>query len=206
MLNKLVNVVSEVPQGSVLGPQWFLLYTAELFSRLVNKLYGYANDLTLVAVMPSPAERVAVIKSMNHDLNRVSLWCDLWGIKLYASTTKTTILSRSRKIHPHAVNPFDSGLNCAERIADLFILGVTFDGKITFDKHIRSIFSAAAQRLVIMRKSLQVFHDRSLLLKDFGTLSCRSWSIAQQCGARLPIYILNSVVGGAGFSAGGGLE
>ena len=46
---KLVNVVSEVPQGSVLGPTLFLLYTAELFSVVENKLYGYADDSTLVA-------------------------------------------------------------------------------------------------------------------------------------------------------------
>ena len=48
---KLVNVVSGMPQGSVLGPQLFLLYTAELFSIAENKLYGYADDSTLVAVV-----------------------------------------------------------------------------------------------------------------------------------------------------------
>ena len=58
--SKLVNMVSGVPKGSILGPQLFLLYTAELFSIVENKLYGYANDSTLVAVVPSPGERVVV--------------------------------------------------------------------------------------------------------------------------------------------------
>ena len=75
--SKLVNVVSRVPQGTVLGPQLFLLYTAELFSIVENKLYGYADGFTLVAVLPSPGERVAVSESINRDLNKVSVWCNL---------------------------------------------------------------------------------------------------------------------------------
>ena len=58
--SKLANAVSGVPQGSVLGPLLFLLYTAELFSVVENRLYGYTDDSTLVAVVPSPSERVAV--------------------------------------------------------------------------------------------------------------------------------------------------
>ena len=49
----------------------FLLYTAELFSIVENKLYCYADNSTLVAVVLSPGERVAVLESMNRDLNRV---------------------------------------------------------------------------------------------------------------------------------------
>ena len=41
---KLVNVESGVPLRSVLGLQLFLLYTVYLFSRVENKLYGYAED------------------------------------------------------------------------------------------------------------------------------------------------------------------
>ena len=71
--SKLFNVASGVPQGSVLGPLLYLLYTAELFSVVENKLYSYADDSTLVAVVPSLGERVAVSESMNHDLNRDSV-------------------------------------------------------------------------------------------------------------------------------------
>ena len=70
-----------------------------LFS-LENKLHGYADVSTLVAVVPSPAEMVAVSESMNRDLNRFSVWCTLWGMKLNASKTKTMIVSRSSTVHP----------------------------------------------------------------------------------------------------------
>ena len=43
--SKLVNVVPGVPWGSVLGPQLFLLYTAELFSIVENTLNGYAESI-----------------------------------------------------------------------------------------------------------------------------------------------------------------
>ena len=58
--SKLVNVVSGVPQGSVFGQSLFLLYTLELFFILENKLIGYADDSTLMAVVTSPCVRVAV--------------------------------------------------------------------------------------------------------------------------------------------------
>ena len=42
--SKLVDIVSGVPQGSVLSLLLFVLFTSELFSFLENKLIGYADD------------------------------------------------------------------------------------------------------------------------------------------------------------------
>ena len=100
---KLVNVVSGVPQVSVLGRLLFLLYTSELFSILENKLIGYADDSTLMAVVPSPGSRVKVAESLNRDPDRVNAWRDLWGVKLNASKTKAMIVFRSRTLHPQSL-------------------------------------------------------------------------------------------------------
>ena len=75
--SKLVDVVPGVPQGSVLGPLLFILYTSELFVILENKLIGYADDSNLIAVVPYPGIRVTVAESMSRDLGRVNEWCDL---------------------------------------------------------------------------------------------------------------------------------
>ena len=91
-----------MPQGNVLGPLLFLLYTSELCSVLENKLISYADDSTLMAVVPSTGVRVAVAESLIPDLGRVSEWCDLWGTKLNASKTKTMIVSGSRTMHPQS--------------------------------------------------------------------------------------------------------
>ena len=89
--SKLVDVVSGVTQFGVLCPLLFLLFTSELFSILENKLIGYADDSTLIAVVTSPDVRDTVAESLIPDLGRVSEWYDLWGMKLNASNTKTMI-------------------------------------------------------------------------------------------------------------------
>ena len=53
--SELVNVVSGVLQGSVLGPLLYLLYTSELFSILENKLIDYADDFTFVICCATPS-------------------------------------------------------------------------------------------------------------------------------------------------------
>ena len=87
--------------------------------------------------------------SLNRDLVRVNAWCDLWGMKLNASKTKTMIVSRSRKMHPQPPPLIINGTVLKESV-DSDILGVTFDSKLTFEKHLRSVSRAASQRLGIL--------------------------------------------------------
>ena len=81
-----------------------------------------------------------------------SVWCDLWGMKLNASKTKTMIVSRSRTMH-HQSPPLTIGRTVLKESDDLIILEVTFDSTMTFEKHLRLVSRAASQRLCILTKS-----------------------------------------------------
>ena len=63
---------------------------------------------------------------MNRDLNRVSVWCDLWGMKLNTSKTNSLIVSRSRTVHSQVTSLTLDGTVLNES-ANLVILGVTLN-------------------------------------------------------------------------------
>ena len=197
-----------MPQGSVLGPLLFLLYTSEFFSILENKLIGYADDSTLIAVVPFPGVRVAEAESLIRNLGRISEWCDLWGMKLDASKTKTMIVSRSLTIYPQSP-PLTIGGTVLKESDDLVILGVIFDSKMTFEKDLRSVSRAASQKLVILRKPWRVFHDRSLLGRCFRgfVLPVLEYCSAVWCSAAdTHLKLLDRAVSGARFLTGGVIE
>ena len=127
-------------------------------------------------------------------------------MKLNASKTKTMIVSGSRTVHPQ-LTPLTLDGTMMTESADLVISGVTFDAKMTFEKHLRSVSSVAAQRLGIMRKSL--FYDWSLLLRSFWSfvLPVLEYCSAVWCSAAgSHLKLLDRVVRSAGFLAGGVLD
>ena len=89
-------VVSGVPQGSVLGPVLFILFTADMWNNLENKIISYADDTTLYADISFSSNRNAVAESLNRDLLKIQEWCTTWGMKLNPDKTHSIIVSRSR--------------------------------------------------------------------------------------------------------------
>ena len=60
------------------------------------------------------------------------MYCNLRGIKLNVSKTKTMTVSRSRTVHPQ-LTPLTLDGTVLKESADLVTLGVTFDAKMTFE-------------------------------------------------------------------------
>ena len=136
-----------------------------------NKLIGYA-DVTLTAVVPSPGLRVAVAQSLSRDLVKVNEWCDLWVMKFNASKTKTVIVSRSGSMHPQSP-ALTIGGTVLKESDDLVIYAVTFDSKMTFEKHLSSVSNEASQRFGNLRSPGEFSMIDRFLGDAFVVLSCQ---------------------------------
>ena len=126
-------------------------------------------------------------------------------MKLNASKNKTMILSRPPTMHPQSP-PLTIGGTVLMECDDRVIFGMTFDSKMTFEKHLRSISRADSQRLGILRKSFRVFHDRSLLERCFRgfVLPVLEYCSAVWCSAAdAHLKLLDRAVSGDRFLTGG---
>ena len=153
-----IDVVSGVPQGSVLDPLLFLLHIADLPGLLLNVLVSYADDSTLLCSIPHPRDRSCVAASLNDDLAVISDWCSRWGMLVNPSKTRGMIISRSRTVESLFPDLVIDG-SVVEMVSELKILGVILDSKLTFEKQVRAIAASALRRVGILRKTMIVFRN-----------------------------------------------
>ena len=119
------------------GSLLFIPYTSEMFELVENRLFAYADDSTLLAVVRKPGDRPAFAASLNTGtwLVFIQEWYNHWCIILNA-------ILKGFVSPPHG----DLVLSwiSIRASANLDILGVKFDSKITFEDHVRGIVSRAS--------------------------------------------------------------
>ena len=79
-VSESVVVVQGVPQGSVLGPLLFILYTSKLFPIIGNHIVVSADETTIYAVIHRPLSRPQVMESLKQDLAATNFWYLKWHI------------------------------------------------------------------------------------------------------------------------------
>ena len=79
------NVKAGVPQGSMLGPLFFLIYINDLSENLKSTVKRFEDDTSRILVVKDPNTSAEIL---NHDLTRISEWAYRWKMSFKADPSK----------------------------------------------------------------------------------------------------------------------
>ena len=140
------SISAGVPQGSVLGPLFFLVYINDLVENVDSDVRMFADDTLLFSVVWDEA---TTVQQLNRDLERVRLWAWQWKMEFNATKTEEVIFS-AKRIKPHHPNLF-LGENEVERKSEHKHLGLILGSKLNFKSHIREAIMKARRGIGIIR-------------------------------------------------------
>ena len=93
-----------MPQGSILGPLFFLVYINDLTTDLKCNVKLFADDTSLFTVVQEPN---AAAEDMNYDLELISRWAHDWRMSFNPDPQKQAVeLLLSKKRHSVSVSVY----------------------------------------------------------------------------------------------------
>ena len=110
--SRFSSVSSGVPQGSVLGPTLFVLYTSDLVESVQSgTVHMYADDTTIYCIGKSIDE---VAAALNQSLTELYAWCVRNKLTPHPKKSECMLIHRGSFIGPHP--PIYLGDNILERV------------------------------------------------------------------------------------------
>ena len=97
--------------------------------------------------------------SLNRDLGEIKAWTDKWKVTFEPTKCKAIVLSRKRR--PFSPNLFSGGYNLPLQ-NKLDILGVIFDSRLVWSRHLSKISKTAGQRLAALRKISSILDSKGI--------------------------------------------
>ncbi|CAG4964365.1 unnamed protein product [Colias eurytheme] len=98
LFSRCRSVERGIPQGSILGPLLFILYTADIINNIqFCKFHSYADDIQLYLSFKPDDTHDCLVK-LNGDLDRISTWSANNTLLLNADKTKFMILGTPKQV------------------------------------------------------------------------------------------------------------
>ena len=162
MKSEQVDVVSGVPQGSVLGPILFLVYVNDIHEGMTSGVRLFADDCIIYRPIKTPEDPMA----LQEDLKILETWVQKWLMELNPTKCQTMRITKSKTPSTYPYNILGHVL---EAVPSATYLGVTISKDLTWNKHIENIIAKANRTLGTLKRNLKT-HRQEIKVRAYNTL------------------------------------
>jgi hypothetical protein len=175
------QILSGVPQGSVLGPMLFLVYINDLPDALISCIKLFADDTKLYSSVSSNTN----IDLLESDLQSLMNWSGDWDMEFNASKCSVLHLGNKNIIHKYKCSSQGVIVELANSSSERD-LGIVMDSKLDFGCHINNIVNKANRQLGLLKRSFVIRDRHSMLmlykstirpLLEYGSVVWSPWKV-----------------------------
>lgn len=171
-VSKWINVTSGVPQGSVLGPVLFLVYTNDMPSVVKGPISMFADDTKQFGCSTTESDR----KQIQNDINSLSEWEKEWQMSFNKSKCKVMYFGYTNPRHVYTLNGSSLSQTSIEKD-----LGINIEDTLKVAEHCSKVASKANAVLGMIKRSF-ANRDQDLIIQAYKTYvrphltyACQAW-------------------------------
>ena len=185
--SSFLPVTQGVPQGSVLGPLFYIIYANDIPQITNNcEIALYADDTVLYTANTN--FQTSVIK-LQKDMDALSTWCRINGIKANTDKTKVMVFGSNnciKKIPTFEINVNGTPLS---KVTSYKYLGITLDEHLNYNLHLNKTIGSVSGKLKQFRRmrgflntkaAVMVYKSMLLPILEYGDIFFCAASVANK--------------------------
>ena len=145
--SKTENVLSGVPQGTVLGPILFVMYINDLLDGIIADGLLYADDTKIFKCIMNKNDALC----LQSDIDKLENWARVWLMNFHPGKCHTLTLGKFENIqHAHQYKICNQNIEHVDVEKDI---GVQIDEELSFEQHISTKVRVANAIMGQIRRS-----------------------------------------------------
>ena len=153
-------ILAGVPQGSILGPLFFLIYINDLPDGLKSNVKLFADDTSLFSVVKNKESA----SDLTNNLDMISKWPYNWKMSFNPDPNKPeqeVLFSRKNSNITHTIIHFNNVQ--VQRANYQRHLGIILDKNLNFKSHIDKVLTKASKGITVIKRLRNSLLRKSLI-------------------------------------------